>query len=70
MNFLFILELIGFLFWFNCSLRVFAVGGLIGVFVLLPINFLGNQLSYDFSDLPNKSLESFSISNFNDGSNW
>lgn len=53
-----------------CSLRVFGFAGIIGVFVLLPINFLGNQLSVDFSDLANKSLDSFSISNVDDGSNW
>ena len=53
----------------KCSLRVFAFAGIIGVFILLPINYLGNQLSIDFSDLPNKSLDSFSISNVDNGSN-
>ncbi|XP_057979310.1 CSC1-like protein HYP1 isoform X2 [Malania oleifera] len=54
---------------FIFSLRVFSFAAIIGIFVLLPINFLGNQLSIDFSDLPHKSLDSFSISNVNDGSN-
>ncbi|KAF2313588.1 hypothetical protein GH714_012292 [Hevea brasiliensis] len=37
----------------------------------IPVNYLGNQLSIDdFYDLPNKTLDSFSISNVNDGSNW
>ena len=53
-----------------CSLRVFGFASIIGVFVLLPINFLGNQLSVDFSDFASKSLDSFSISNVDDGSNW
>ncbi|XP_057769565.1 CSC1-like protein HYP1 isoform X2 [Salvia miltiorrhiza] len=30
---------------------------------------MGNQLNIDFTDLPNKSLDTFSISNVNDGSN-
>ncbi|XP_021770854.1 CSC1-like protein HYP1 isoform X1 [Chenopodium quinoa] len=54
---------------FTFSLKVFSVAAIIGVFILLPINFLGNQLLIDFSDLPNKSLDSFSISNVNNGSN-
>ncbi|ONI19179.1 hypothetical protein PRUPE_3G263200 [Prunus persica] len=54
------------------SLRVFGFAGIVGVLILLPINYLGNQLDvdFDFSDLPNKSLDSFSISNVNDGSKW
>lgn len=56
---------------FIFSLKVFTIGGIIGIFVLLPVNFLGNQLNIDdFYDLPNKSLDSFSVSNVNDGSNW
>ncbi|XAR51708.1 hypothetical protein NMG60_11006421 [Bertholletia excelsa] len=54
---------------FIFSLRVFMTAAIIGIFVLLPVNFLGNQLSLDFSDLPNKSLDVFSISNVNNGSN-
>ncbi|KAK1359542.1 putative calcium-dependent channel, 7TM region phosphate [Heracleum sosnowskyi] len=53
---------------FIFSIKVFSFAMIIG-FILLPINFLGNQLTMDYSDLPNKSLESFSISNVNDGSN-
>ncbi|XP_002530016.2 CSC1-like protein HYP1 isoform X1 [Ricinus communis] len=56
---------------FYFGLRVFAFGGIVGIFVLLPVNYLGNQLNRDnFYDLPNKSLDSFSISNVDDGSNW
>lgn len=53
----------------RCSLRVFAFAVVVGVCILIPVNFLGNQLSEDFSDLPSKSLESFSIANVDDGSN-
>lgn len=54
---------------FTFSLKVFTVAGVIGISILLPINYFGNQLSDDFGHLPNKSLDSFSISNVNDGSN-
>ncbi|KAM6550055.1 hypothetical protein CsatB_021731 [Cannabis sativa] len=55
---------------FVFSLKVFTFAAVVGIFVLLPVNYLGNQLEYDFSDLGNKSLDSFSISNVNDGSKW
>ncbi|XP_076931258.1 hyperosmolality-gated Ca2+ permeable channel 2.3-like [Bidens hawaiensis] len=51
------------------SLKVFAFAGIVGLCALLPINYMGNQIVIDFSDFTNKSLESFSISNVNDGSN-
>ncbi|XP_022741388.1 CSC1-like protein HYP1 [Durio zibethinus] len=54
---------------FIFCLRVFTFASIIGIFVLLPINFLGNQLTDGFSNLPTKSLDSFSISNVDDGSN-
>ncbi|KAJ6396371.1 hypothetical protein OIU77_021409 [Salix suchowensis] len=54
---------------FTFSLRVFTIAGVIGIFILLPVNYFGNQLSDDFGHLPNKSLDSFSIANVNDGSN-
>ncbi|KAK9054011.1 hypothetical protein SSX86_025086 [Deinandra increscens subsp. villosa] len=50
------------------SLKVFAFAGVVGLCALLPINYMGSQMVIDFSDLTNKSLESFSISNVNDGS--
>ncbi|KAF7820510.1 CSC1-like protein HYP1 isoform X1 [Senna tora] len=53
---------------FIFSLRVFSFGGIVGIFILLPINYLGSQLSDD-SDFSHKSLDSFSISNVNNGSN-
>jgi hypothetical protein len=38
--------------------------------VLMPVNFMGDQLrQIDFSDLPNKSVDLFSVSNVQDGSN-
>ncbi|XP_039046296.1 CSC1-like protein HYP1 [Hibiscus syriacus] len=51
------------------SVKVFIIAFVIGIFILLPVNFGGSQLAYDFSNLSNKTLESFSISNVNDGSN-
>ncbi|XP_074285468.1 CSC1-like protein HYP1 isoform X2 [Silene latifolia] len=54
---------------FTFSLKIFSIASVIGIAVLLPVNFMGNQLEIDFSDLPNKSLDSFSISNVNNGSN-
>ncbi|KAK7381278.1 hypothetical protein VNO78_33849 [Psophocarpus tetragonolobus] len=53
---------------FIFSLKVFSFGGIIGMFVLLPINYMGTQLT-DESDFQSKSLDSFSISNVNNGSN-
>ncbi|KAJ6842001.1 CSC1-like protein HYP1 [Iris pallida] len=55
---------------FVFCLKVFSVAGAIGIFILLPINYLGDQLrDIDFSDIPNKSIDLFSISNVKDGSN-
>ncbi|XP_039028859.1 CSC1-like protein HYP1 [Hibiscus syriacus] len=54
---------------FVFCVKVFIIACVIGIFILLPVNFGGSQLTYDFSNLPNKTLESFSISNVNDGSN-
>ncbi|KAI9124434.1 hypothetical protein K1719_004356 [Acacia pycnantha] len=53
---------------FIFSLRVFSIGGIFGMCILLPINYMGSHLSDD-SDFQNKSLESFSISNVDNGSN-
>ncbi|XAR65227.1 hypothetical protein NMG60_11009274 [Bertholletia excelsa] len=51
------------------SLRVFCLAGIIGVFVLLPVNCSGNQLQdIDFANLTDYSLDVFSISNVNNGS--
>ncbi|KAM0850712.1 hypothetical protein ACQ4PT_052900 [Festuca glaucescens] len=53
-----------------CSIRVSAVAAVLGVGVLLPVNFMGDQLSLiDFADLSNKSVDLFSISNVKDKSN-
>ncbi|XP_071731048.1 CSC1-like protein HYP1 [Rutidosis leptorrhynchoides] len=50
------------------SLRVVAFAAVVGLCVLLPLNYMGSQIVIDFSDFTNISLESFSISNVNDGS--
>ncbi|KAJ4960440.1 hypothetical protein NE237_020350 [Protea cynaroides] len=53
---------------FIFSLRVFCFAGIVGIFILLPVNYLGTQLKIDFSDLPNESLDIFSISNVDNAS--
>ncbi|EOY01825.1 hypothetical protein QUC31_013578 [Theobroma cacao] len=51
------------------SLRVFLFAGVIGIFVLLPVNCTGDQLNdIDFADLSNNSLDLFTISNLESGS--
>ncbi|TYJ00460.1 hypothetical protein E1A91_A13G087400v1 [Gossypium mustelinum] len=51
------------------SLRVFLFAGVIGIFVLLPVNCSGDQLhDIDFADLSNNSLDVFTISNLSSGS--
>uniref|UniRef100_M4FDH4 CSC1-like protein HYP1 n=1 Tax=Brassica campestris TaxID=3711 RepID=M4FDH4_BRACM len=53
---------------FVFSIRVFSFASVVGIFILLPVNYMGTEFE-EFFDLPNKSLDSFSISNVNDGSN-
>ncbi|EPS71647.1 hypothetical protein M569_03112, partial [Genlisea aurea] len=62
------LDAVVFMRIFVFGLRVFRFAVIIGVFILLPFNYLGNQLNVDLTNLPNKSLEAFSISNVDDGS--
>ncbi|KAJ7943413.1 CSC1-like protein [Quillaja saponaria] len=51
------------------SLKIFSFAGIVGIFVLLPVNCLGDQLEdVDFSDLSNNSLDLFTISNVKNGS--
>ena len=48
---------------------MFAAAAVLGVGVLLPVNFFDHQLQeIDFTDLPNKSIDLFSVSNVQDGS--
>lgn len=71
-SFTYYLQLIP-IFFILCSFRVFTFAGVVGIFILLPVNYLGNQLNVDISDFShfsNKSLDSFSISNVNNGSKW
>ncbi|KAL3526547.1 hypothetical protein ACH5RR_011203 [Cinchona calisaya] len=63
------LDAVVFMRIFIFSLKVFTFAAVIGIFVLLPVNYMGNQLSLDFTGLQNKTLESFTISNVDDGSN-
>ncbi|XP_024041667.1 CSC1-like protein At1g69450 isoform X2 [Citrus clementina] len=51
------------------SLKVFLFAGIIGIFVILPVNAGGTEIyEIDFADLPNNSLDVFTISNVNRGS--
>jgi hypothetical protein len=50
-----------------CSLKVFTFAGIVGTLFLLPINYMGTEIR-DNSEFQNKSLDSFSISNVNNGS--
>ncbi|KAG8384669.1 hypothetical protein BUALT_Bualt04G0142000 [Buddleja alternifolia] len=63
------LDAVVFMRIFTFGFRVFRFAVIVGIFILLPFNYMGNQLNIDFTDLPNKSLETFSISNVDDGSN-
>ncbi|KAH6830386.1 hypothetical protein C2S53_007552 [Perilla frutescens var. hirtella] len=63
------LDAVVFMRIFTFGLKVFRFAAIIGLCILLPFNYMGNQLNIDFTDLPNKSLETFSISNVDDGSN-
>ncbi|XP_034931945.1 CSC1-like protein At1g69450 isoform X2 [Populus alba] len=52
-------------------LKVFSFAGIIGVFILLPVNCSGTELhQIDFEDLYSNSLDVFTISNVNRGSKW
>ncbi|KAG5059490.1 hypothetical protein JHK87_000519 [Glycine soja] len=54
-----------------CCLKTFTFAGIIGIFVLLPVNCWGNQLQdIDIADFVNNSLDVFTISNVNSGSHW
>ncbi|KAJ0094570.1 hypothetical protein Patl1_16780 [Pistacia atlantica] len=53
------------------SLKIFVFAGIIGIFVILPVNCTGTQLhEVDFADFSNNSLDVFTISNVNSGSKW
>ncbi|KAI9389780.1 hypothetical protein POPTR_008G091200v4 [Populus trichocarpa] len=52
-------------------LKVFSFAGIIGIFILLPVNCSGTELhQIDFEDLYSNSLDVFTISNVNRGSKW
>ncbi|XP_062111373.1 CSC1-like protein At1g69450 [Humulus lupulus] len=51
------------------SLKVFLFAGVIGIFVILPVNCSGDKLdNLDLTNLFNNSLDVFTISNVNNGS--
>lgn len=53
------------------SVKIFTFAGVIGIFVLLPVNCWGNQLQdFDVANFTSNSLDVFTISNINSGSKW
>jgi hypothetical protein len=59
------------LYNFGCSVKIFTFAGVIGIFVLLPVNCWGNQLEdFDVANFTSNSLDVFTISNVNSGSKW
>ncbi|XP_057448187.1 CSC1-like protein At1g69450 isoform X1 [Lotus japonicus] len=53
------------------SLKIFTFAGTIGILVILPVNCWADQLQdFDGADFTNSSLDVFTISNVNSGSNW
>ncbi|KAJ1380697.1 Calcium-dependent channel, 7TM region, putative phosphate [Sesbania bispinosa] len=53
------------------SLKIFTFAGVIGIFVLLPVNCWGDQRQdIDVAYFANNSLDVFTISNVNSGSSW
>ncbi|XP_015956899.1 CSC1-like protein At1g69450 isoform X1 [Arachis duranensis] len=65
------LDAVVFMRMITFSLKIFTFAGIIGIFVLLPVNCWGNQLQdFDVVDFANNSLDVFTISNVNSGSNW
>ncbi|KAF7828020.1 CSC1-like protein [Senna tora] len=53
------------------SLKIFSFAGVIGIFVILPVNCTGDALGeFDVGDLISNSLDVFTISNVKNGSNW
>ncbi|CAL0312224.1 unnamed protein product [Lupinus luteus] len=52
-------------------LKIFTFAGIIGILVLLPVNCWANQMQdFDLADFADNSLDVFTISNINSGSNW
>lgn len=49
-------------------MKVFLFAGIIGIFILLPVNCSGEIHIVDFTDLPSNSLDVFTISNIGDRS--
>lgn len=53
------------------SFKIFSFAGIIGLFILLPINCAGTQLAaFDITVISSETLDLFTISNVNNGSKW
>ncbi|CAN8239047.1 unnamed protein product [Cochlearia groenlandica] len=65
------LDAVVFMRMITFSLKVFLFAGIIGVFVLLPVNCFGDQLSeIDYADWSANSLDLFSVANLKIRSPW
>ncbi|XP_048503359.1 CSC1-like protein At1g69450 isoform X2 [Beta vulgaris subsp. vulgaris] len=65
------LDAVVFIRTIRLSLKIFSFAGVIGLFVLLPINCAGTQLaSFDITVISSEKLDLFTISNVNNGSKW
>ncbi|GLT76711.1 hypothetical protein SLA2020_483550 [Shorea laevis] len=65
------LDVVVFMHVITFSLKVFLFTAIIGIFVLLPINSTGGELSeIDLEDFSSYSLDVFTISNVKSGSKW
>ncbi|KAK4800305.1 hypothetical protein SAY86_020792 [Trapa natans] len=51
------------------SLRIFAVAAFVGIFLVLPVNYYGQEIHHH-KHIPRESLEVFSIGNVKQGSKW
>ncbi|KAK4801964.1 hypothetical protein SAY86_000167 [Trapa natans] len=50
------------------SLRIFAVAAFVGIFLVLPVNYYGQEMHH--KQFPRESLDVFSIGNVKEGSQW
>lgn len=51
-----------------CSLRVFSIAAIMCIFVVLPLNYFGQEVEH--THFRAESLEHFTIDNVKEGSEW
>ncbi|KAA8528429.1 hypothetical protein F0562_035784 [Nyssa sinensis] len=50
------------------SIRIFSIGAIICIFLVLPVNYFGQEMQHKL--IPSESLEVFTIGNVKEGSKW